>query len=364
MKVKAMENTKQIVDKLMTERILSEEEFSILLKSDDKEMVDYLQEKAREVSIKYFGNKIYTRGLVEFTNYCKNDCYYCGIRKSNENLERYRLSHEEIMSSCANGYELGFRTFVLQGGEDGYYSDERVVHIIEEIRKTYHDCAITLSMGEKSYESYLKYFEAGADRYLLRHETASEDHYRKLHPESLSLKHRKECLFDLKKIGYQVGCGFMVGSPCQTTENLVEDLLFIKELSPEMIGIGPFLPHHDTPFAKEPQGSYEMTLRLISIVRLMIPNALIPATTALGTINPLGRENGILAGANVVMPNLSPVSVRKKYELYDNKICTGDEAAECKFCLQNRLKKIGYEIEWVRGDFVPFINESREKEYV
>lgn len=355
MKVKAMENTKQIVDKLMTEKILKKEEFLLLLETDNKETIEYLKEKAREVSKKYFGNKIYPRGLIEFTNYCKNDCYYCGIRRSNSKSERYRLSEEEILSACANGYELGFRTFVLQGGEDGYYTDEKLISMIKTIRTKYPDCAITLSIGEKSFESYLKYFEAGANRYLLRHETANEDHYKKLHPEELSFIKRKECLFHLKKIGYQVGCGFMVGSPYQTRENIIEDLLFIKDLSPEMIGIGPFLPHHDTPFAKENRGSYEKTLVIISILRLMMPDALIPATTALGTIDSFGRENGILAGANVVMPNLSPVSVRKKYELYDNKICTGDEAAECKFCLLNRLKKIGYELEWVRGDYKPLI---------
>ena len=242
---------------------------------------------------------------------------------------------------------------MLQGGEDLRYTDEKMVRIISAIKKNYPDCAVTLSIGEKSYESYLAYHEAGADRYLLRHETANEEHYRKLHPASLSLKERKQCLWNLKEIGYQVGTGFMVGSPWQTAECLAEDLLFIKELSPAMIGIGPYIPHHDTPFAGEKQGSMELTLFLISILRLMIPNALIPATTALGTIHPLGREKGILSGANVVMPNLSPVSVRKQYELYDNKICTGEEAAECRFCLQRRMNHIGYEIITARGDFVP-----------
>ncbi len=348
-----MSDIKALIDTLETEKILTREEFITLLTDYQEEDADYAKEKASKTAKQYFDNKVYTRGLIEFTNYCKNDCYYCGIRRSNTNVKRYRLSEEEILSCCEQGYELGFRTFVLQGGEDLRYTDEDMIRIISSIKKNYPDCALTLSIGEKSYESFAAYYEAGADRYLLRHETADETHYRKLHPDSLSLQVRKQCLRDLKAIGYQVGTGFMVGSPGQTAECLAEDLLFIKELSPAMVGIGPYLPHHDTPFAGEKQGSMELTLFLISILRLMIPNALIPATTALGTIHPLGREKGILSGANVVMPNLSPVTVRKQYELYDNKICTGDEAAECKFCLQNRMNKIGYEIITARGDFVP-----------
>ncbi len=242
---------------------------------------------------------------------------------------------------------------MLQGGEDPYYTDEMLTELIAQIKAGYPDCAVTLSLGEKSAASYQAYYDAGADRYLLRHETANAEHYAKLHPQSQTLQNRKQCLWELKKIGYQVGTGFMVGSPFQTAEHLAEDLLFIKELSPQMIGIGPFIPHHDTPFAQEKQGSLELTLFLIGLLRLLVPNALIPATTALGTIDPLGREKGILAGANVVMPNLSPVGVRKKYELYDNKICTGEEAAECRFCLQNRMKSIGYELTVDRGDFQP-----------
>lgn len=348
-----MSDIKALIDTLETERILTREEFITLLTDYREEDAEYAKEKASKTAKQFFDNKVYTRGLIEFTNYCKNDCYYCGIRRSNTNVKRYRLSEEEILACCEQGYELGFRTFVLQGGEDLRYTDEDMIRIISSIKKNYPDCALTLSIGEKSYESFAAYYEAGADRYLLRHETADETHYKKLHPESLSLQVRKQCLRDLKAIGYQVGTGFMVGSPGQTAECLAEDLLFIKELSPAMVGIGPYLPHHDTPFAGEKQGSMELTLFLISILRLMIPNALIPATTALGTIHPLGREKGILSGANVVMPNLSPVTVRKQYELYDNKICTGDEAAECKFCLQNRMNKIGYEIVTARGDFVP-----------
>lgn len=348
-----MPNITKLIDTLEMQGTLSKEEYIYLLSNYSKEDAEYLKEKARKISLRYFDNKVYTRGLIEFTNYCKNDCYYCGIRRSNANANRYRLTKEEILSCCKEGYELGFRTFVLQGGEDGSYKDEDMVDIVSSIKAGYPDCALTLSLGEKSYQSYEKFYKAGADRYLLRHETANDEHYSKLHPENLTLKTRKQCLLDLKTIGYQVGTGFMVGSPFQTMENIAEDLLFIKELSPQMIGIGPFLPHHDTPFGDKEQGSYDLTLFLIGVLRLMIPNALIPATTALGTINPLGRENGILSGANVVMPNLSPVTVRKKYMLYDNKICTGDEAAECKVCLQNRMNKVGYEIVSERGDFKP-----------
>ena len=254
------------------------------------------------------------------------------------------------MDCCANGYELGFRTFVLQGGEDPYFTDEKMVEIIRGIRELYPDCAITLSIGEKSYESYRKFKEAGADRYLLRHETANEAHYGTLHPENMSLKNRKQCLYDLKKLGYQVGAGFMVGSPGQKLEYLAEDLIFLKELQPDMVGIGPFIPHHDTQYADEPAGSVELTLALLSVIRIILPKVLLPATTALGTLDPLGREKGMKAGANVVMPNLSPVRNRKQYELYDNKICTGEEAAECRGCMSRRVASVGCELVTDRGD--------------
>lgn len=342
---------KQLIDKLYETHQLSLDEYINILNNIDAETSEYLFEKAREVTRNNFGNAIYTRGLIEFTNYCKNNCHYCGIGAGNTNADRYRLTREDILSCCSTGYELGFRTFVLQGGEDNYYSDEDIVDIITAIKQSYPDCAITLSIGEKSYDSYKKYYEAGADRYLLRHETANEEHYKKLHPQNLSLANRKQCLYNLKEIGFQVGTGFMVGSPHQTTQNLAEDLLFIKEFNPQMVGIGPFIPHSETRYAKETAGSLELTLVLIGLIRLLLPNALIPATTALGTINSQGREKGILAGANVVMPNLSPVAVRKKYSLYDNKICTGEEAAECRFCLSNRMKNIGYELVVDRGDY-------------
>lgn len=341
---------KKLIDKLYKNRVLEPEEFKELIDNRSPELSEYLFEKARELGIQNYGDDVYIRGLIEFTNYCKNDCYYCGIRRSNSKAERYRLTKEQILECCEVGYQLGFRTYVLQGGEDGYYTDERMIDIIQSIKQNHPDCAITLSLGEKSCETYKAFFDAGADRYLLRHETANDEHYGKLHPSQMSLQNRKQCLYNLKEIGYQVGCGFMVGSPYQTTDCLVEDLLFIKELNPHMVGIGPFIPHHDTPFADEEAGTLELTLFLLGIIRLMLPSVLLPATTALGTINPRGRELGILAGANVVMPNLSPTDVRQKYLLYDNKICTGDEAAECRYCMQKRMESIGYHVAVSRGD--------------
>lgn len=320
----------------------SHSDIKALLETDayDTELKALADQKRREI----YGDEVYIRGLIEFTNYCKNDCYYCGIRRSNTLAQRYRLTKDEILSCCDDGYALGFRTFVLQGGEDTFYSDDDICNIVFEIKKKYPDCAVTLSIGERSKESYKAYFDAGADRYLLRHETADSNHYAKLHPKSLSLENRKKCLFDLKEIGYQVGSGFMVGSPFQTTDCLAEDIMFLKELSPDMIGIGPFLSHAQTPFADHANGSLEMTLRLISILRLAFGYALIPATTALGTLHPQGRELGLKAGANVVMPNLSPVRVRKLYQLYDNKICTGEESAQCRGCLERRVQSAGYRI--------------------
>lgn len=331
-----------MIKKLLKDRNLTNDELKILINTNiyDNE----LNECADKVRQNYYGTDVYIRGLIEFTNYCKNNCYYCGIRKDNKKTSRYRLSKNDILECCKEGYKLGFRTFVLQGGEDPYYTDEKVCDIVSTIKCTYTDCAVTLSIGEKSKASYKAYFNAGADRYLLRHETSNENHYKLLHPENMSLKNRKQCLFDLKDIGYQVGSGFMVGSPYQTTENLIEDLRFLQQLEPDMIGIGPYLTHNQTPFKDKKNGSFELTLKLISILRLMFPYALIPATTALGTVNPHGRELGLKAGANVVMPNLSPVSVRKLYTLYENKICTGDESAQCRNCLENRVKCAGYNI--------------------
>lgn len=345
---------RDLIDKLARDGQLKKSEYICLLQNLNEADEQYLRELAVQKAILYYGKDVYVRGLIEYTNYCKNDCYYCGIRKSNENAMRYRLTKEKILDCCKEGYELGFRTFVLQGGEDGHFTDEMMEEIIRSIKREFTDCALTLSIGEKSYDSYVRFYEAGADRYLLRHETADELHYGKLHPSNLSLRNRKECLYQLKEIGYQVGCGFMVGSPFQTLANIAEDLIFIKELSPHMVGIGPFISHKDTPFKDFDNGLVSMTLNLISIIRLMLPNILIPATTALGTLDNMGREKGIMAGANVLMPNLSPVSVRKKYMLYDNKICTGDEAAQCRQCLNNRIEKIGYRIVTARGDCKAF----------
>lgn len=345
-------NLHELIDRLHKEHTLTRGEFITLIKERDEENASYLASLAREEAVKIYGNGVFPRGLVEFTNYCKNNCYYCGIQGSNQHANRYRLSKDEILSACENGYQLGYRSFVLQGGEDPHYSDDVMVQIVSEIRKRYQDCAITLSLGERSKESYQKLYDAGADRYLLRHEAATPELYQKLHPESLSLENRIQCLWNLKEIGYAVGTGFMVGAPYQTVENLVDDLLFIQKLDPQMVGIGPFVPHHDTKFKDYPSGTVELTTYLTSILRLMNPHLLLPATTALGTIDPRGREKGILAGANVVMPNLSPVAVRKDYSLYDNKICTGEEAAECAGCLGRRLASIDYELVFTRGDYI------------
>ena len=339
-----------LIDKLEDQHSLSLEEYVILVQGRTSEAMEYISEKARRVRKEIYGTSVYVRGLIEFTNLCRNNCLYCGIRRSNHHCDRYRLTKDEILECCAAGYELGFRTFVLQGGEDAYWSDEILCGLIRQIKEQYPDCALTISIGERSRESYRKLYDAGADRYLLRHETADKAHYEKLHPAEMSFDNRMKCLMELKEIGYQVGCGFMVGSPWQTPETLAEDLKFIEKFSPDMCGIGPFIPHKDTPLGGYNAGTLEETLWLLSIIRLMLPHVLLPATTALGTIHPKGREMGILAGANVVMPNLSPVSVRKKYELYDNKICTGDEAAECRACLARRMQSVGYELVTDRGD--------------
>lgn len=335
-------------------RNLPDEQLKELIETDNADVSPLLRELADKVRQKYYGKKVWLRGLIEISSYCKNNCFYCGIRRENQNAERYRLTPDEILESCQNGYILGFRTFVLQGGEDGFFTDEVLCPLISEIKSRYPDCAVTLSLGERSEESFRRLREAGADRYLLRHEAASQQLYSMLHPAEMSLQNRKNCLFTLKNLRYQVGAGFMVGAPFQTTDDLISDLRFFQQLQPEMIGIGPFVPHHDTIFSAEKGGTLELTLRLLGILRLMFPKTLIPATTALGTIAPNGRELGLMTGCNVVMPNLSPVSVRKKYELYDNKICTGEEAAECRSCLEKRINSVGYEVEISRGDAIDY----------
>ena len=343
-----MKTFPELVQILRETRNLPDPELKALLEHQGPDEV--LFQAADETRREIYGDEVYIRGLIEFTNYCRNNCYYCGIRRDNKNAERYRLSQEEILDCCEEGYALGFRTFVLQGGEDPYYTDARICAIVTEIRRRFPDCAITLSIGEKTRESYQAFFDAGANRYLLRHETASEPHYRSLHPDGMQLSNRKRCLYDLKEIGYQVGSGFMVGSPGQTTECIIQDLRFLQDLQPDMIGIGPYITHPDPPFAACPSGSVDLTLRLVAVLRLVFPYALLPATTALGTLHPLGRELGLKAGANVVMPNLSPVSVRKLYELYENKICTGEEAAQCRGCLERRVDSAGYQIVTAIGN--------------
>ena len=362
-------NAKKIIDKIDKKEKISYKDALTLLssfeydnnlnkkklnkkeKSEIKELKKYLKEKAREKADKIFGKYIFMRGLIEFTNYCKNDCIYCGIRKSNKNAERYRLNKKEILECCKIGYDIGFRTFVLQGGEDNFFNIERMTNIVKAIKKEFPDCALTLSIGEKEEEYYKELKNNGANRFLLRHETSENEHYSKLHPAYMSLENRKECLRYLKNLGFQTGTGMMIGSPFQKLENIAGDLIFMQEIKPEMIGIGPFLPHKDTPFANEKIGEFELTLILISVLRLIFPLSLIPATTALGTIKEGGRELGILHGANVVMPNLSPMNVRKKYLLYNNKISTGTESAEGVELLRESIDKIGYILTGARGDF-------------
>lgn len=341
---------KHLVDILLREHHLESEGYWTLLDCNDESVLDYLHHKARQVADETFGKGIFVRGLVELTNVCRNDCYYCGIRKSNATIIRYMLTTKQVIKSCQQGYELGFRTFVLQGGELPRDKAQWLVELVKEIRQRWSDCAITLSLGEWTREVYEALREAGADRYLLRHETHNAEHYAKLHPADMSLNNRLQCLKWLKELGFQVGTGIMVGSPWQTIDNIVEDIEFIEQFKPEMIGLGPFVPQHDTPLGKYANGSAELTCKLYSIFRLMFPHALIPSTTALNTIDTNGRTMGIMAGANVVMPNLSPASVRGNYTLYDGKAITNAEAAEGIAQLESQLATIGYHIDWGRGD--------------
>ena len=346
-----MKTVKNLIEKLNTEKSLSFDDYKYILDNFTRDDAEFAKNLAVENRKATYGNTVYIRGLIEITNYCKNGCYYCGINRGNKNCIRYRLSKDEIHSCCEMGYNLGFRTFVMQGGEDNHFTDEIVCDIVKEIKNRYPDCAVTLSLGEKSYESYKAFYDAGADRYLLRHETADSEHYSMLHPDDLSLEKRMECLHNLKKIGFQTGCGIMVGSPYQTNEHIAKDLKFIEEFSPEMCGIGPFLPHKDTIFANKEKGSFELTLFLLSLIRIMKPSILLPSTTALGTIVDGGREMGILAGANVIMPNLSPKEAKDKYMLYDNKLRTGLESAVGLEELKAKFSSIGYEIVTDRGDY-------------
>lgn len=339
-----------LLKKLEQNRILSKEEFMEIIGSFDQEDLAYARERAREIREKIYGKAIFIRGLIELSSYCACDCLYCGIRRGNTKAERYRLTKEEVLECCRKGYDLGFRTYVVQGGEDPYFTDEILVDLVQEMKKAFPDCALTLSLGERSHDSYQKLYDAGADRYLLRHETAMPEHYRKLHPKGEELSVRLAHINDLKRIGYAIGTGFMVGSPFQTPEALAMDMLLLKELNPEMVGIGPFVPHHDSEFRNHPSGSVDLTLMMLSLIRLMLPEALIPSTTSLGTVDGKGREKGMLSGANVVMPNLSPKDVRSKYLLYDNKAFTGSEAAESLSMLKSSMLDIGYHVVVDRGD--------------
>lgn len=330
---------------------LTAQEYKSLLTDDDLQDSSFLQSEARKAATAVFGQDIYIRGLIEISNHCKNNCNYCGIRAGNSAIRRYRLNEDEILECCKLGHDLGFRTFVLQGGEDPVQNDDWVESLVRSIRASFPDCAITLSLGEKTPEAYERFKKAGADRYLLRHETFNEGHYSRLHPAGMSRDRRISCLYSLKELGYQTGDGIMVGSPWQTVDNLVEDLLFIQDFSPEMIGIGPFVHHPDTPLSDFPNGSVPLTLKLISIFRLMHPNALIPATTALATLDPEARGRGILSGANVVMPNLSPRETRRDYALYDGKATFGAESAEGLEELKKELDAIGYKVIVGRGDY-------------
>ena len=342
---------KHLIDRLAAERNLNDEELLALITMEDGEADRYLAQQAAQVRDRVYGKEVFIRGLIEFTNYCRNDCNYCGIRRSNRNCSRYRLTQEQILGCCEAGYGLGFRTFVLQGGEDPWFTRERITELVRAIKGKFPDCALTLSVGEKDRETYQEWFDAGADRYLLRHETADPDHYGLLHPKELSLENRMRCLRDLKDIGYQTGCGFMVGSPGQTPQMILRDLRFIQEFRPQMVGIGPFIPHKDTMYRDENAGSAALTLRLLAILRLMLPDVLLPATTALGTVLGDGRQQGMLHGCNVVMPNLSPEDVRQKYALYDNKLSFGAEAAESVQLLKASMAAIGHQVVTDRGDW-------------
>lgn len=346
---------KNYVEKLALNCDIPDEQMLALIEGGADEL---LCQRADEIRRGVFGDAVYIRGLIEISSICKNDCYYCGIRCSNKSATRYRLTPRQITDCVKIGAELGFSTFVLQGGEDLYFTDAVLCDIIERIKKIAPDAAVTLSLGERSKESYRALKNAGADRYLLRHETASDELYKKLHPDKMKLSERKRCLFDLKDLGYQVGSGFMVGAPYQTAEDILSDIRFLQELEPDMIGIGPFVPHKDTPFGNYETGNLELTLRLISILRLCFPEALIPATTALGTISENGRERGLRHGANVVMPNLSPVDARESYNLYDNKLITGAESVEGLKILEEKISSAGYSMTMSRGDSPRFIKEK------
>lgn len=338
-----------LAERLYREKTLPFEELKALVETEDEDVILYLRSRAEEIRDESYGRNVFLRALIEFTNWCKCDCLYCGIRCSNRHAERYRLSPDVILSAVEEGYRLGFRTVVLQGGEDPYFTDERLIPIVREIRSSF-DVRITLSVGERSYESYERLYDAGASRYLLRHESITASHFARLHPPRQTLDGRIKALKDLKDIGYQVGCGFMVGSPFQTSDDITRDLLFIKEFTPHMVGIGPFIAQQDTPFASYPNGSASLTLKLLSIIRIMNPFLLLPATTALATVRGKGEIEGLGYGANVIMPNITPKEERRKYRIYDDKAYGGLEAAENVERLKWEVGRLGYSIPVDYGD--------------
>jgi len=341
---------RSLVDTLRDHHELAPDQYMALLTMHDSQDVEYLIGQAREVAQQQFGRGIYLRGLIELSNVCRNDCLYCGIRRSNRHVARYTLTREQALASCEQGYHIGFRTFVLQGGEWGEERSQWIAELISDIRQNWPDCAITLSLGEHPRETYALWRAAGADRYLLRHETHNARLYSLLHPRELTIQHRLQCLEWLKELGYQVGAGIMVGAPFQSLKAIVEDIQYLVDFKPHMIGIGPFIPQSDTPLGRFPAGSVDLTARLYAIMRLAIPHALIPSTTAMATMASDGRCRGILAGANVVMPNLSPMDYRSQYALYDNKASLGAESAQGIKLLEEELMTIGYHIDWSRGD--------------
>lgn len=355
--IKIMNNV-EIIDKLNREKKLESAQWHKLISSFSKEDKEYARNIAQKITEEKFGNKVFFRGIIEFSNICNNDCLYCGIRHSNDKASRYCLTKKEIMLSCKEGYKLGYRTFVLQGGENEFVKSENFINLIRDIKSKYPDCAITLSVGECERKFYEEMYLAGADRYLLRHESADEEHYKKLHPKDMSLKNRIRCLRDLKEIGFQTGCGIMVGSPYQTPETLVKDMEFICEFNPAMVGIGPFIPHKDTPFANFETGSQDLTLFLLSLIRIMNEDILLPATTALGTVDQEGLIKGIQSGCNVIMPNVSPQNVRKKYMLYNEKLGTNFSAKESLEFLKTQMKSINREIVVGRGDHKMYIKKE------
>ena len=344
---------KELIERLASEHTLDASTMVLLLHcaAHDTATLTLLRDTAVRTAQEQFGLGIYIRGLIELSSHCHRDCLYCGLRRSNSTAERYRLTQEEVLACCEEGYRLGFRTFVLQAGEDATHTDDWLEALIAEIRSRYPEAAITLSLGERSEASYLRLRQAGADRYLLRHEAANEKLYTSLHPHGRGLQHRLACAEALQRAGYQVGLGMMIGVKGQTIGHIVEDLKLMERMRPEMVGIGPFIPHPSTPLGSEPAGALGLTLATLAIARLLLPQALIPSTTALATLTPTGRLEGILSGANVVMPNLSPSDVRAKYAIYENKASWGAEAAEGLAALEAELSSIGYHIDYTRGDF-------------